>query len=142
MCCFLKISESRMSRFLVVKRVQRAHRKFPTCASFNKNILRVNKKCGQYTFFFNIPLTKLVSPPPIYTLYKMPIILLAAFTFTYVTQVPSDVRPFQILQHTCYASLAVQPWQSSQLARFFTYKTKLQNIQYHFQAPQVESRDV
>ena len=32
--------------------------------------------------------------------------------------------------------------QSSQLARFSTYKTKLQNNQYHFKAPQVESHDV
>ena len=34
------------------------------------------------------------------------------------------------------------PDQSSQLARFSTYKTKLKNKQYHFKAPQVESHDV
>ena len=32
--------------------------------------------------------------------------------------------------------------QSSQLAQFSTYNTKLQNKQYHFKAPQVESHDV
>ena len=33
-------------------------------------------------------------------------------------------------------------FQSSQLAQFFTYKTELQNKQYHFKPPQVESYDV
>ena len=32
--------------------------------------------------------------------------------------------------------------QSSQLARFFKYKTELQNKQYNFKTPQVESHDV
>ena len=32
--------------------------------------------------------------------------------------------------------------QSSQLARFFAYKTELQNKQYHFKDPQVEIHDV
>ena len=32
--------------------------------------------------------------------------------------------------------------QSSQLAQFFTYKMELQDKQYHFKAPQVESHDV
>ena len=36
----------------------------------------------------------------------------------------------------------ISKWQSSQLARFSTYKTKLQNKQYHFKAPQIESHDV
>ena len=32
--------------------------------------------------------------------------------------------------------------QSSQQARFFTYKTELKKKQYHFKAPQVEIHDV
>ena len=41
-----------------------------------------------------------------------------------------------------FLSFFKDPMQSSQLAQFSTYKTKLQNKQYNFTAPQVESHDV
>ena len=37
--------------------------------------------------------------------------------------------------------ISVPKRQFSQLAQFFTYKTELQNKNYYFKAPQVESHD-
>ena len=45
----------------------------------------------------------------------------------------------EIIRFFSHSAFSIQ---SSQLAQFFTYKTELQNKQYHFKAPQVESYDI